>query len=445
MNPATPLAPHRGFRIPTILGLVLIILIVAGVISLFEWVSKKPTSASQSAIPASVALTNISDTAFTVVWTTQIPASGAVRLLTPKHTPSTFFDDRDTAAKRKTTLTHSVTIRSLTPGTLYTFEILSNGKVYTQNGKPYSIATGPAISAGGSGLEPAYGEVHDAQGSPVDGAIVLLTPQQGQMLSTLTSPSGTWLLSLGITRNESLTKYLDGSSRLTESIRVLYQDQEADAITDTLNDAPVPTMILGKTYDFRKQQAKAETSLLSEALPDKPAVLGDATGTKPSVTKTVSLTLPAQNASLTSSLPLIQGTGIPGKKVSVVLGITNPVSGTTTVGGDGIWRYTPTKPLGNGKQSVTATTTDARGKSVALTHTFTVLKSGTQVLGDATPSATLTLTPTPTATQSATPSAAPTPQLEGEPVPTSGTSLPTILILLLGFGLFSSGFVLLRR
>lgn len=424
MHPRTP-------RIPTIVG-ILLVLSVIGIIAFFEWFNRRPTSASGSTVPSNVQLTNISDTSFSVVWITGAPATGMVSIVSPKHTPMIYFDDRDTNKKLVPYTTHMVTIRSLSPSTQYSFRLISNGKSFASNGSPYTISTASTLSGSTTGLEPAYGTINDMGGSPVSGAIILMTIEQGQLLSTITSPSGSWLLSLGLARTATLTKYLDGTDRLTETIRVLWGDQEATAITDTLNDAPVPTMVLGKTYDFRKQQATK--------LPDAPTVLGNTTMTKPSTAITIGLTAPAQNASLTTTLPLIQGTGIPGKSVSVVVGITSPVSGTATVGADGIWRYTPTKPLGAGKQSVTATTVDERGKAVATTHTFTILKSGTQVLGDATPSA--TLAPTPTATPPASPSATTTPQLEGEPVPTSGTTLPTILIILLGAGLLTSGFVI---
>lgn len=422
------------FRIPAFIGILLVIALVGAVIYLFESYSRRPGQASGSVSPVNVAVTNVTDTGFTVVWTTPDLATGAVKLISPKHTPSMFFDDRDTTGKLKSYSTHMVTIRSLTPATLYTFQILSNGKSSTTGLiKPLNVTTASTISGGGTKLEPAYGMVNDVVGSPVSGAIVFVTLEQGQLLSTMTSPSGSWLLSLGFSRTASLDKYLVGRERIMETIRVIWGDQEATAITDTLNDGPVPTMVLGKTYDFRKQQA---------AVQEAPAVLGEKTTTNPSTVKVIALSSPAQNAMLTATLPLIQGTGIPGKTVSVVLGITNPVSGTATVGNDGIWRYTPTKPLGAGKQSVTATTTDEKGKSVAFTNTFTILKSGTQVLGDATASA--TLAPTPIATSSASPSATPTPtpQLQGEPVPQSGTTLPTILILLLGASLLTSGFVI---
>ena len=95
-------------------------------------------------------------------------------------------------------------------------------------------------------------------------------------------------------------------------------------------------------------------------------------------------------------------------------------------------------PLQEGKQSVTITTANAQNKTVAITHTFEILKSGTQVLGDATPSA--TLTPLPTVTDEPTP----TSTLAGDPIPTTGSPLPLIMLLILGFGLLSGGVLILK-
>jgi len=428
----------RAPRIPTIVG-ILLVLSVIGIIAFFEWFEKSPTSASGSIVPVNIQLTNISDTSFSVVWVTGLPATGVVSVSSGKLAPMTYVDDRDTNGKLNRYTTHMVTVRSLTPSTQYAFRLLSNGKSFTNNGSPYSISTASIIQSGTSGLEPAYGIINDTKGSPLSDAIILLTLEQGQVLSTLTSASGSWLIPLSLARTLLLDRYIDGSERRTETIRVVWNDQEASAITDTLNDSPVPTMVLGKTYDFRKQQAMGKST---------PSVLGDTTITKPATAKTIDLHTPAQHASLSTNRPLIQGTGVAGKKVTIVLGIVNPVSGTTTVGADGIWKYSPSVSLPQGKQSVTATTTDQRGKPVAFTHTFTILKSGTQVLGDATPSATLTptFTPTPIASDQATPTATlpplPTETLTGEPVPTSGTTLPTFITLIMGFGVLASGIFL---
>ncbi len=99
------------------------------------------------------------------------------------------------------------------------------------------------------------------------------------------------------------------------------------------------------------------------------------------------------------------------------------------------------------------TTKNLQNKPVAITHMFEILKSGTQVLGDATPSATLTpattgtIMPTPTttpestisATPTATASATPTEALAAQPVPTSGNELPTIILLIISIGLLIGG------
>jgi hypothetical protein len=272
------------------------------------------------------------------------------------------------------------------------------------------------------------------------------------MLSAISKPSGTWLIPLNLIRTEDLTSYLPVTDRMTVNISVQLQGLSTTAITDTLNDSPVPDMIPGKTYDFRKANARvpgAQLALL--ATPTLPkaggAVLGANTAKSANI---VSLTIPAQGAALPTTLPLIQGTGIPGKSVSVILGISNPVGGSAVVGADGLWSYTPAKPLSPGGQSVTVTTKDIKNKSIAITHLFTVLKSGTQVLGEATPSGTLTptetltptitLTPTEIATSTATPT--PVSTLAAQTPPTSGNELPTIVLLLTGITLMLAGGVM---
>lgn len=420
-----------------------------------EYVIRQPTTATGSIEPTHVEVTNITDASFTVIWTTSVPTTGVVSVVERQKTATTFFDERDLTSRLHSYATHSVITRNLKPNTEYSFTILSNGKKFTDQGKPYATHTGAAIpnTDQSPALEPAYGTVVNGNNQPAESALVLLTLEGAQMLSTLVTASGSWIIPLGRIRTDTLDALVTPEERITESIHFMTHDEEATATTDTLNDAPVPVVVLGKTYDFRRQQAGGASNAKDSQLATNQentggtSVLG-VTNTKPQTAAKVSLALPPQGASLPTSFPLIQGTGIPGRIVTIVIGITNPISGTATVGGDGVWRFTPPKPLGIGKQSVTITSLDASGKPVGITHTFTILKSGTQVLGEATPSGTLTPTPTSTASAEATPTATPmftptpTATLTGQPVPTSGTTLPTILLIILGLGLFSSGAIL---
>lgn len=422
-------------KIPTLVGILFIIVLIVGISVIFEGISRGISRASVSPKPKGVVITNISDTSFTATWTTADPATGAISIVSPKE--RVVFDERDASGKLGKYLNHSVTVRSLQPATSYSFKIISGGKPFLTDNQPFQVRTAPPLSAPGSELEPAYGTVVAANNQPVEGALVFLTLEGGQTLSTLTKPSGSWLIPLNLARTEDLAQYLPSGERVTETLLVRSGSAEASAITDTLNDSPVPTMVLGKTYDFRRQQAKTtpETPLATTTTFGSGNILGTQTKREGKV----SITAPANGAILTTNLPLIAGTGVGGNSVTVTVGITKPISGTTIIGADGIWRFTPPKPLTSGKQSVTITTNDATGKPVALTHIFEILKSGTQVLGEATPSA----TPTATASPTLSPTLEPTPvsTLSGEPLPVSGSTLPTLLLIILSLGLLTSGVV----
>ena len=435
-------------KFPTVIGLFLLLSIV-GTIIFVERMVRAPSGASGSHEPVHVHIANISDASFTVSWVTQVAATGALLVSSPGRSNQIYYDQRDETGKLGKYTTHSITIRDAHPTTDYTMKLMSNGSQYLDDGKPYTVRTPETLPVNANGLEPAYGTIKSMDDQPAEGALVYLTLEGGQELSALTKPSGLWLIPLNQVRTADLTSFLPTLERMEETIIVHFDSEETTATTDTLNDAPVPQMAPGKIYDFRKQQAKttgnsplalrppppASTPVPTKALPVGGAVLGQ---TNPR-TFSVSLTAPAEGSALPTTLPLVQGTGIPGKFVGLTLGITRPVSGSVKVGQNGIWNFTPPKPLAPGKQSVTISTIDNAGKPVAITHTFTILKSGTQVLGDATPSATLTATP------SATPNEEPISTLSGEPVPASGNELPTILLLLLGIGLFAGGAVVVMR
>lgn len=446
--------PHK---IPTVLGLFLVILIIVLVSFFFEIASRGQIRASASTKPSAVIATNVSDTGFTVTWLTTDPTTGAVTLISPKQKEQTFFDERDLSARptgattsfptagRKLGkfVTHSIAIKNLQPNTDYFFKVLSNSKPYLNNDKPYQVRTAPILRSSPNNLEPAYGTVTVATGQPAGGAIVFLTLEGGQTLSSLVNPSGSWLIPLNLARSEDLSQYFPLTERVTENILVRSTSGGASAVTDTLNDSPVPTIVIGKTYDFRKQQAqKSNNKDLAEKKLSSPAILGKETSQGAAK---VSILSPANGAALTSNLPLIQGTGVADKKVTITVGIQAPTSGTTTVAIDGLWRFTPSKPLSAGKQSVTITTVDAGGKPVAITHVFEILKSGTQVLGEATPSASLSPTATPTMSLTPEPTSSATSTLSGEPLPESGTILPALILLILGWGLLTGGAIIMAK
>lgn len=418
--------PHK---IPTIFGLLLIAAVVGSVIFLFENISRGSSSARTSGAPQSVTMSNITDSSFTITWETADGATGLAEVKDAKGKTMTFYDGRDeTAGLGKKSLhpylTHSITATNLSANTRYEVKLLSDGKVYGENKTTQIVITGPALTSVPDAYEPSYGTIITAANQPAEGALVFVTLEGGQLLSTLTNASGSWIIPLNNVRIPDLSQYIPKTERRSELVRAALGGIDANAVTDTLNDSPLPVMTIGKSYDFRKLQAKLPEVLSQAPGTDKPAVMGAATEIK----NEVALIQPAEGATLTSNLPIVSGSGIPGKLVSVVLGITSPEGGSATVKADGTWNYTPRQPLGEGNQSVTITSTDKKNQPVAVTHTFTVFKSGTQVLGIATPSA--TLEPTPTATPTA------------QPIPVSGTTLPTVLLFSMGIVILLGGILI---
>jgi Bacterial Ig-like domain/Purple acid Phosphatase, N-terminal domain len=391
-------------KFPTIVGLLLVVTFVGSIVFVSERAFRGPTEASISTQPKTVELSNISDTSVTVNWITQAAATGVIEISSSLTNRLVAYDERDSNGKLGKYVTHSVTTRNLKPNTEYTIRILSNGKSYT-DASVSRIKTASSLTTISGGLEPAYGMIRTSDGLPADGALVFVTLEGGQTLSTITKPSGSWLVPLSISRTEDLSAYLPTIERMTEQILVRWGEDEITAITDSLNDSPTPEMTMGKTYDFRKLQAKTtsdsqlalrttppsgavDSSKATQQIGVIPPIGGSVLGTQTGKSYKVVLIQPADGSAVSSNLPLVSGTGIPNAAVSISLGITKPISGSTKVNADGTWNFTPPKRLGAGKQSVTITSVDEKGKPIAITHMFEILKSGTQVLGDATPSAT---------------------------------------------------------
>lgn len=420
------------FKIPTIIALPLIAVMLGGV-SFASRLFSSPTQADVSRKPKNIVITNISDTSFTITWITDKPTRSVISVRSQNSNPLSFFDERAVTGN-ETFTTHSVTARGLTSQTVYSVSIIPQER----NGLPteFTVTTFPVIQTTANQLGPTYGTVRFTDGTPAEGSLVYLTLPGSQILSTVVKPSGTFLIPLNLARIESGSEYLEVSNTsIPITISVKYGAATSTIRTTTESDAPVPDIIIGVNNDF----SLTEETLLPTptALVQQPvsftSVLGEAaTESSP---QGIRITTPAQGARITSAYPVIAGTGIADNFVSITLGSDTPQVGTTKVAQDGTWMFTPKNPVGIGSQSVTITTLNEKREPEVITHVFEILKSGTQVLGDATPSATIrttlypTLIPTPTATATSVATFTPSPVPE---VPTTATTLPTISLLLAG-------------
>jgi len=457
-------------RIPTIVALLFLLLTIGGIVALIGHGTKSSSQANAPLKPKEVHTTNLTDSNATISWLTDAATSGSVSLGEGSD-KRLYADDRQETKATTAWVSHYVTVKNLSPTTAYTFRIISGDKTYDDDGKPYTFTTGAIISSSPPAIEPAYGRVEDDTGKPAEGAIVYLRIGDSGELSTLAKPTGEWLIAISTMRSANGERFYNPRSDQQQTIVVRAGvDKQAQAITDIDHDSPVPVMTLGKTYNFLLKKPddqplaqKAENSNVLGAQPT-PKSGKPATPTKvPTKSEKVAILVPESEGALTTTKPLFRGIGIPGKKVSITVQST-PQTGEVLVSADGTWVWSPPENLAPGEHTVTITTLDEHGKEIVQTHTFTILKSGSQVLGVSTPSGTLTPTATPggitttptpilTASTSATPTLTlfPSPTATGSAtggggkIPVSGEAAPTVLFLGLGTVLMLLGLVHLFR
>lgn len=430
---------NRVTKIPTIVGLFILLIGLGSLIFLIESRTNSNLKAETTNNPQLVKLTNLTESSFTVIWFTKDKVTGSLSYGTSRNSMSQIaFDERDIDNNPKQYISHYVTIRGLEPKTTYYFSILSGGKKFIETDKPYSIQTAEKENIS-LNIEPAYGQVLNQQNQPAAGSIVVLNMPKSLPLSSLVKDSGNWIIPLNIARDENLKVY-KAEAPLIESI-VVYSsiDEKAQAVTNTNNDSPVPPITIGKTYDFKDLESKKQQEQnIAQVQPSK-SVLGEKAEKK----FKVDIFTPEEGATFVSNKPLFRGSGIPNKEVTVEILSTEKITGKTTVNKDGTWSWTPPQNISPDKHIIRITTTNENGKQVVMERNFIVFKSGTQVLGEATPSASL-ITPTVTKSASVTasvkPSLSPKPTATSSTVPVSGNLSTTMMLVVSGLVFFMIGF-----
>ena len=416
-------------RIPTILGILIIIVSLATTVFLFKNIRSFLGQATQDATPTEVKITNVSESSFTVSWITSGNLSGTISFGENSSLGKIATDDRDQISGTTSEYsTHHVTLRYLKPQTKYYLKIISGQETFDNNGEPYLVTTASEIGPSSSETNPAYGTVVKIDGSPAVGAIVYFNLLQSAPVSTLVKASGTWLVTLNSVRTADLSGFVKFSG--AEKLEIFIQggnEGMAQAITTVANDSPVPQITLGTNYDFL-QEITPTPSPTSISTPSPAGGFEIPVAATPSP----SLTSPASESAVPSDRPIFTGKGIPGKTVTIKIESPTPVTGTATVDQNGNWTWTPPSDLPPGDHTVTITTTDSAGNPIKLTRNFTVLASGTQVTEPATPSAIPTPKPSPTLK--------PTPPATSSTASVSGNLTPTILIFILGLTLLVVGF-----
>ncbi len=226
-------------KIPTLLAIFVLISGVVATLFAINKVEFLKSSAQTSFSPQDVKITNLEDTSVTISWVTDSPSIGLVEYTNQE-------GQRFQSGASILASTHWIVLSDLIPNTLYSFTINSAGNIFDNLGSPWQVQTlisqspqiGTVIS--GSVLKP--------NAFPAKNALVYVTPEGSSYIaSALVSASGNWILSIPQVSNSSILDILVENS--TSEI--------STAKIDVQSANPVPTITVGKSYNFSNQSTNS--------------------------------------------------------------------------------------------------------------------------------------------------------------------------------------------
>jgi len=441
--------------IPTLIGIILLVLgLIAGVFLVKNQAIFR-LGATASLAPKDVRFSNLTDNSFTISWTTDKETSGFIKWGKEKEN----LDKTELDEIKNQSLTHSVTLRSLTPQTQYFARINSGGEEFDNNGLPWEATTAPTLQAPSTNLL-ISGQVLNSTGESAKNALVYVTTSGGETLSTLTSEGGSWVIPISLTRTSDLTSYLpiNNQSSLIEISVNAGGGNVASAQIYPQSAHPVPPIILGQVHDFKSlppstvgEIPQAELSAPPESSPSSGFKVEEGKTATSSGTVTLE-SIKNDNEVITSTKPEFFGVAPKGTDLTITVE-SDPVTDTVKASANGEWNWSPPEDLAPGVHKITISWRDINGILRTLTRTFIVEASEGPAF-ESTPSASLTPTPTATVTPRVTSSPTPTASSSGQPTarpsssptlaptPVSGSLTPTLLLSIMGIGVILFAFLL---
>ncbi len=434
--------PIWNRRIPTMAGMFLLLALIGGTVALVKTGVLFPIRASGSDEPQAVKISNITDTSFTVSYTTDSPVVGSVAYGTTPNFGSVSLDERDTAGNvAQPHSIHQITVTTLEPQTTYRFGIISGSTTFTNNGSPYTVSTAPAAASVPEKQTPITGRVTNPNGNAPLEAIVYLTAPDSQLLSSLVKADGTYSLAIDTLRQSQLDTFLPVTGTTLLTLQFAGEGLASSVKITTGTSSSVPDVTLSQDYDFTQSTLETPTPVASDSAQTG---LPEFTSNK-SVNTSPGIISPQKDQEYADQQPDFTGTAPPGRTVDIVIHSTDLVHATVKADQYGTWSYRPTKPLSPGTHTIEITTRDEAGLIRTITQSFVVHAEGSQFtepsvaptetpIPSLSPTKPVVVSPTlrvsPTIPATATPLASVTPNSSPSASPTlqvSPTTIPTTL------------------
>jgi len=403
-------------RIPTVFALVLLVVGIGVAVFVANNTTQFTGEAAPEDEPRSIQISNITDTSFTVSYTTDSDVLGSISYGTVG-TDRTNVETAGTLASR----THVITLSNLSPNTAYAFTITSGSREYTDGGDPFVVTIASTIDTAPTEEHLVSGTILNPDGSPSNGALVYVTAENGSLLSTQTNSDGIFSLDVSSLKTADLSSYYSFSGNERMTLSAVSPTSNTKAVFLLQNADPLPTITLSQIYNFTVDETGRENQEAQETI-TFPLFREGATETQ-----TITIISPETDEGLTDQQPTFEGTALPNEEVEIVIQSSHEIQTTVTTNDNGSWTFRPDTPLEPGNHTITVKTRDQNGILRILTRSFTVYAEGSQFTEPSVSPTSPTQTPSPTQSQAV--SITPTPAIEEEqeesPTPTDEPT-PTI-------------------
>lgn len=232
------------FKIPTLLGLGVVIAGIAVGVFLVLREQTFFTQAAPSQTPQNITVSNIEDSSVTISWQTSSSVTGFVTFGQSGAVEATILDDRDTKIPEPH-LIHYVTIKNLLPKTTYQYKIAS-GKIVT---KVSNFTTASPINTQNA-FGPVIGSILDS-GKPLNEGIVYLSLSGAIIQSSLVKNLGNFLIPLTRVRKEDLSDILPLEEQMNAKITIVSPNNQSSAVFNLKPEGEnLPPIKLGESVDL---------------------------------------------------------------------------------------------------------------------------------------------------------------------------------------------------
>lgn len=319
-------------RIPTLLGLGLVLVLVAVMAMTVSSVKNITNLGSKAEVvtpqAAGITIANITDDSLTLIWSTTQEVSGVVTYGQTKDL------EKGAVGENKQTKLHFVRLFSLSPETTYYLRPAGTEGLL--------VTTTAAKLTGNGSNEPLFSRVVDGNGEGLAGAVVIWEASGSGKIATLSKTNGDFVLPLGL-----ISVTLPRGT--PEKISVMGEEGTAAVMTCQVgSDQPLPPIKIGENSDCQTKEPVFSPGPVSFEVTPSP-------------------------------LPTISGKAMPNQMIKILVRSEIPYTGIVKAGPDGSWSWTPPASLTPGTHTATVTIINSDGTTQTATKTF-VVTAGSSLL-----------------------------------------------------------------